>query len=414
MDKRTITKREVENQTFSNWKIESSSSKETASKDPLEAVGSKVNGALQNIQHKPTEGEDDDKAAEVAGDVAGEPDLTNGVVTSRLKGKGELVVEGSWSNTSAVAETIFCAGNSYEVGTCAAESSLQAVCLQQRCNQSAQKGDGNQLDTAIGTLQQSVQCNPIPLKGAPIAYLTPTIDGQFLTPAIDGQLPTPGFIRSLSDPSKERPGICLEVNLGNGNSGLQPTKLAQVNLQPMGPLSYSSPTAEEALQSKTINTTSPSLPGPIRNRPKKWKRKGSRCDKIKHQLLAGRFSGFTRRLGHKGANTSKGIIKGAKSGSSAEPISSNSVSARDILQEAHATLKVGESLGFDFKGQEAEVIQKLTHMEEQDKESFVLVTCSGCETLSKLEKLGTLSLSDIYLWSYVSAAAQFPSAALSW
>ncbi|KAI8011069.1 hypothetical protein LOK49_LG06G00605 [Camellia lanceoleosa] len=236
---------------------------------------------------------------------------------------------------------------------------------------SAKKGDGNQLDTAIGTLQQSAECNPIPLKGAPIAYLAPTIDGQLLTPAVDGQLLTPGFIKTLSDPSKERPGICLEVNLGNGNSGLQPTKLAQVNLQPMGPLSHSSPTAEEAPQSKTNTTTSPSLSGPIRNRPKKWKRKGSRCDKIKHQLLAGRFSRFTRRMGHKGASTSKGIIKGAKSRSSAEPISSNSVFARDILQEAHATLQVGESLGFDFKGQEAEVIQKLTHMDEQDKERLV-------------------------------------------
>ncbi|CAL5334131.1 unnamed protein product [Camellia sinensis] len=345
-----------------------SSSKETASKDPLEAAGSKINGALHNIQHNPTEGEDDDKAAKVAGDVAGEPDLTNEVVTSRLKGKGELVAEGSWSNTSAVAETVFCAGNSNEVGTCAAESSLQAVCLQQRCNQSAQKGDGNQLDTAIGSLQQSVECNPIPPKGTPIAYLAPTIDGHLLNPAVDGQLLTPGFIKSLSDPSKEKPGICLEVNLGNGMSGLQPTKLAQVNIQPMEPLSWSSPTAEEAPQSKTNTTTSPSLPGLSKNRPKKWKRKGSRCDKIKHQLLTGRFSGFTRRMGHKGASTSKGITKGAKPRSSAEPISSISISARDILQEAHATLQVGESLGFDFKGQEAEVIQKLTHMEEQDKE----------------------------------------------
>ncbi|KAI8020432.1 hypothetical protein LOK49_LG04G01482 [Camellia lanceoleosa] len=321
-------------------------------KVPVEAVGSKINGALQSIQQKHTEDEDDDKATEVAGEVAGELDFTNGVVTSRLKGKGELVVEGSWSNTSAVAETIFCVGNSNDIVTCAAEKGDE--------NQIAQKGDEKQLDTAVGTLIQSVECNPIPQP--------PTIDGQLLTPAVDGHLLTPGFIKSLSEPFKDRPGICLEVNLGHGHSGLQPTKLAQANLQPLGHSSYSSPTTEEAPQSKTNTITSTSIPGPIRNRPKKWKRKGSRCDKNKHQLLAGRFSGFTRRMGHKGASTSKGIIKGAKSQSSAEPISSNSVSGRDILQEAHATLQVGESLGFDFKGQEAEVIQKLTHMEEQDKE----------------------------------------------
>ncbi|CAL5415164.1 unnamed protein product [Camellia sinensis] len=135
----------------------SSSSNKTAFKDPLEAVGSKVNGAPQNIQHKHTEEEDDDKAAEVAGEVVEEPDLTNGVVTSRLKGKGELAAEGSWSNTSAVAETIFCVGNSKDVGLCAAESSLPGVCLQHRFNQIAQKGDGNQLDTAVGNQQQSVE-----------------------------------------------------------------------------------------------------------------------------------------------------------------------------------------------------------------------------------------------------------------
>ncbi|KAI8006474.1 hypothetical protein LOK49_LG07G01425 [Camellia lanceoleosa] len=266
-----------------------SSSIKTAFKDPLEAVGSKVNGALQNIQHKHTEEDDGDKAAEVAGEVVGEPDFTNGVVTSRLKGKGELVVEGSWSNTSAVAETIFCVGNSNDMVTYAAEKGEE--------NQIAQKGDENQLDTAVGTLIQSVECNPTPQP--------PTIDGQLLTPAVDGHLPTLGFIKSLSEPFKERPGICLEVNLGHGHSGLQPTKLAQVNLQPMGHSSYSSPTTDEAPQSKTNTMTSPSIPGPIRNRPKKWKRKGSRCDQIKHQLLAGRFSGFTRRIGHKGASTSK-------------------------------------------------------------------------------------------------------------
>ncbi|KAI7983055.1 hypothetical protein LOK49_LG15G01700 [Camellia lanceoleosa] len=149
-------------------------------------------------------------------------------VATELKGKGELVAEGSWSNTSAVAKTIFCAGNSNDEGTCAVESSLPTVCLQQkqRCNQIAQKGDGNQLDIVVGPLQQSVECT----------------------------------------------------------------------------------------------------------------------------------------------SSSKGIIKGAKSRSPIEPIFSSSVSTGDILQEAHATLQVGERLGFDFKGQEAEVIKKLTHMEEQDKE----------------------------------------------
>ncbi|KAI7999074.1 UPF0481 protein [Camellia lanceoleosa] len=209
--------------------------KETCPKMPcvieLEEVGVTFK---ERKEHKPSEEEDDDKAAEVAGEVAGEPDIANEAVISRLKGKGELVVEGSWSNTSAVAETIFCAGNSNDEGTCAVESSLPA----------------------------SVECNHFPKKGAPVASIAPSVDGQLLTPS---------FIKSLSESFKGRPGICLEVNLGHGHSGLQPTALAQVDLQPMGPLSSCSPAAKEAPQSKINTTISPSIPGSIRNRLKKGK-----------------------------------------------------------------------------------------------------------------------------------------------
>ncbi|KAI8020901.1 hypothetical protein LOK49_LG03G03330 [Camellia lanceoleosa] len=93
-------------------------------------------------------------------------------MTAWRKERGEIEVDGRWEVVSAVAKSEDCLGKSNEVGTCMKESLMREESLQlQRCNNDAQK--------------------------------------------VDGQIITPSFITSLNGTQRDRPGICLEVNLGH-------------------------------------------------------------------------------------------------------------------------------------------------------------------------------------------------------
>ncbi|GMP21879.1 hypothetical protein CsSME_00000122 [Camellia sinensis var. sinensis] len=129
------------------------SCKETLSKEPVKAVCSKINGAIHPSQkHNPK-----DKDGVKADDMAGASTRANKGTTSGMKAVDELAVGGSWSNTSIVAETIDCVGNSNEAGTCVAESVLPLISLHQRCNHFAQKGVEEQL--LPQNMQGWVECN---------------------------------------------------------------------------------------------------------------------------------------------------------------------------------------------------------------------------------------------------------------
>ncbi|KAI7999781.1 Phospholipase A I [Camellia lanceoleosa] len=82
--------------------LDSLSCKESLSKEPVEVVCSKINGAIHPSQKHNPEEEDGDKAD----DMAGASIRTNKGTTSGMKAMDELAVDGSWSNTSVVAETI--------------------------------------------------------------------------------------------------------------------------------------------------------------------------------------------------------------------------------------------------------------------------------------------------------------------
>ncbi|KAL7174121.1 hypothetical protein ACSBR2_033389 [Camellia fascicularis] len=127
-------------------------------------------------------------------------------------------------------------------------------------------------------------------------------------------------------------------------------------------------------QAKANVTFKPSTSGSTNTRLKIGKRKGARREGSKQSLLAGRFSGFARRVGHKGAGSSNGTKRGIRARSqtvhSSHSHTSESIhtsSTNENLQEALETLHVGKILGIDYKGQESEVIKKFICMEEQDR-----------------------------------------------
>ncbi|KAI7993240.1 Receptor protein kinase TMK1 [Camellia lanceoleosa] len=179
----------------------STSFKGTNSNEAAKDVCSKINGVLHLPTETNLEKDNDGKADEMV-EVS---NVAKRDVASRMKARYEMADGGSWSHASAVEETKDCVGNLNEEGTRVVESSLLAESLQQRqeCNHDAQKSVEAQL---VGNMQQSVWCNHEAQKGV-------------VAPIVDGQILTLGFIKSLSQPLKERSGICLEIAFGHDLSG---------------------------------------------------------------------------------------------------------------------------------------------------------------------------------------------------
>ncbi|KAL7193522.1 hypothetical protein ACSBR2_025185 [Camellia fascicularis] len=253
-------------------------------------VCSNINGVLplpaeSNLVH-----EDVNKVVDVA--LASKVAL--GDLAPQMKIRAELADGGSLSHVSAVNETRDCVGISNKVGIGVMESSLPAVSQYQRkCNHEIQKGVEAQF---VENTQQSV----VGTHDTQIGVVASIVHGKTLTP---------GFIKSLSQPLKERPSIYLEVALGHDPFGLQPIGPSSVGLKPSS----------------------------------------------------------------KGAISSKGITKSTRLVSIAIPISNHSPELQQpsgigFVQEAQSVLQLGQRLGLDFKGQESEVIGELTLMKEKDKE----------------------------------------------
>ncbi|KAI8013505.1 hypothetical protein LOK49_LG05G01114 [Camellia lanceoleosa] len=271
--------------------------KETLSKELVEAVCSKINSAIHPSQkHNPQE-EDGDKADDIAGAFT----RANKGTTSGLKAMDELAVGGSWNNTYVVAETIDYVGNSNEADTCVAESVLPLISLHQMSNHYAQKDVEEQL--LLQNLQEWVECDHDSQKRL------------LVDQAVEGQIITSSFIKSLSQSPNERPGIRIEIALGQDQNRLQPNEPWNLNFLTSGPLISGSnilgveqPCGASGVspQTKAIDTYRQPILGSSISHINKGKRKVTRRKGLKYSLLAGRFSGFASRVGHKGAGSSYG------------------------------------------------------------------------------------------------------------
>ncbi|KAL7249538.1 hypothetical protein ACSBR1_011687 [Camellia fascicularis] len=107
----------------------------------------------------------------------------------RLKNNVEMEVGGSWSHASVVEETKSLGGNSNEDNTCMVESSFPV---------------------------DSLRLNHVNRIGMEVPIIDHNHDAQptvLATSVVDSQSLTPGFIKSLSEPTKINPGVCLEVDL---------------------------------------------------------------------------------------------------------------------------------------------------------------------------------------------------------
>ncbi|KAL7210007.1 hypothetical protein ACSBR1_031558 [Camellia fascicularis] len=263
---------------------------------------------------------------------------------------------GSLSRVSAVEETRDCAGFSNETGVGVVESSLPVGSQHQgQCNHDIQNGVEAPI---VGNTQQPVRGTHVVQNGA-------------LTPAVHVHNLTPGFLKSLSPPIKDRPGIQLEIALGYKSIGPLPIGPSSSGLKS----SFVRPicaTSWVGSQSKLSASSSPTLSSSNTQRLKRGRRKGSRREGLQHCLLEGKFSGFTRRIVQKGATSNKGLAKSSRSGAAAPPILIHSLvfqqsSDHGSVQEAQSIMQMGQRLGIEFKGQESEVIREQVQMEDRDK-----------------------------------------------
>ncbi|KAL7175559.1 hypothetical protein ACSBR2_029205 [Camellia fascicularis] len=280
---------------------------------------SNINGVL-SLPAKPSlVREDVDKAVDVV--------LTSNVDADKAAEGGSL------SHVSAVEETRDYADFSNETSVGVVESSLPVVSQHQgQCNHEIQNGVEAQF---VGNTQQSV--------GG-----THEVQNGALASAVHDHNLTPGFIKSLSQPLKDRPGIQLEIALGHNSFGPLPIRPSSFGLK--------------------LPSARPICASSWRDKRKRIRREG-----LKHCLLAGKFFGFARRIGQKGVTSNKGVAKSSRSRSAALPVLIHNPvlqqpSDRGFVQEAQSILQMGQRLGLEFKGQESEIIRELVQIEERDKE----------------------------------------------
>ncbi|KAL7235272.1 hypothetical protein ACSBR1_018715 [Camellia fascicularis] len=308
----------------------SSCGKGINNEDGEEGVSFNTKKVSQSTAESKREVEDADKDEEVEVDMAQKYHMVKGVSTPKLKEGGDGEVGDSCIQISVVKETEECIGKSSEIGSGVGETMMEVEGLQQQ-----------QLQTYSHALGKGVE-----------------IQKEEGLPA------TKGFIRSLSETQKIRPGIHLEVALGQ----------EQLNSQPIALVHYKASSIEGGLKgvgykSNSNDTISDSIGGSINNQinqgPKSVTTKGG----PKYPLAVGGFSGLIRRIGQEsvGARRRKVHQKKMVPRSKAEP-RPNAVVGQyscesDKLLEAQATVRLGKSLGIDFKGQEEEIINKITQLE---------------------------------------------------
>ncbi|KAL7200744.1 hypothetical protein ACSBR1_032636 [Camellia fascicularis] len=224
-------------------------------------------------------------------------------------------------------------------------------------------------ETGVGVVESSLpmdgqpqgQCNHAIQNGVEATFVCNTqqpVGGTVHVPNL-----TQGFMKSLSQPFIDGPGIQLEIALGQNAFGPQPfgpsssglnSGLKAPSVGPICAISW------EGSQSNFGASPSPFISSSNTQRLKKGKRKWGKREGLKHCLLAGKFSGFARRIMQSGATSNKGFAKSLKFAAAlsastlspdlaALPVSSHSPdlqksSDRDLLQEAQFILQMGQRL----------------------------------------------------------------------
>ncbi|CAL5338854.1 unnamed protein product [Camellia sinensis] len=318
--------------------------------DDKEYVSSNVNGEVHPIVEPRIE-EDEAELAEVGADEVGlTNELVEGVLPTKGKEGDEMVAERSWLLASIVEETTDYMGKSNVVAKSRCTADI---------GKATEKGAWEVESMMIGKEGLKLGCNDESLN-------------------VGGQSHTPGSVRSVSEALRDRPGINLEVLLGQEqciNKTIGPGVINQLNSGSSqsnvwaehGPIWMGSKTSE-------CNPAGVSICKTVNNKMKSTNNNGKRKVGVTNSISMGGFSGFARRLGHGGAGSSKVSHKGVVVRAAAAamlkhaPDKSQHSCSGGKLHEAQLTLILGKRLGVDCLGQDEAVIQKLVQMEEVDKE----------------------------------------------
>ncbi|GMP74004.1 hypothetical protein CsSME_00031545 [Camellia sinensis var. sinensis] len=189
-----------------------------------------------------------------------------------------------------------------------------------------------------------------------------------------GHLYTPGFIRNLSTSIGLRPGINLEIDLGNIIHHHGPI---DTNLNRIVPInSASDGSVVRPIKGKLKTDTSHVKRDQLGTNKLKTKAKLKRNKKGKSKILF-QFeivSNYVRLHGHKGASSSKLPLKKTvfRAAVAAMTLSASSENGdkrgRYVLNKAQATMQIGKILGLTFNGKKSDTINKIVELELKDKE----------------------------------------------
>ncbi|KAF5956153.1 hypothetical protein HYC85_009009 [Camellia sinensis] len=213
---------------------------------------SNVHGGAQKVEAGRKE-EDDDV---IADEESEKEEVAKRVMADQREGRGELEVEGKWEVVSV--ESADCLGKSNVI-----LPDIEVSLLREESRQLQRNNHEGQL--------------------------------------VDGQIVTHGFISSINGTQRERPGIFLEVNLGQDqfSSQINGPRPCGSNLKNSSQTNEGRQLGPDMVGSKSYvsNSISSFYSDSINNQLRKGSREGMISMGYRNQSVKGGFSGFVRRLG---------------------------------------------------------------------------------------------------------------------
>ncbi|CAL5419885.1 unnamed protein product [Camellia sinensis] len=206
--------------------------------------------------------------------------------------------------------------------------------------------------------------------------------------SLENQVDTSGFIRSLRGSSLEKSGVNIEVVLGDNNLLKKGGGLCQAEIG-LGPLETGLGQQESSERFKAakvgqcggLSSLSEAQEKELSNKhprcrkgKEKVKERSNSRRKSNQNMLRRRPFEMMRLYGSKGASTSRTMRKAAawRAAVAAASLSASREGGVDngrfILNEAEATVKMGEILGMQFNGKRAEVVKEIVNLELKDME----------------------------------------------
>ncbi|GMQ10223.1 hypothetical protein CsSME_00053308 [Camellia sinensis var. sinensis] len=192
----------------------------------------------------------------------------------------------------------------------------------------------------------------------------------------DEHLFTPGFIKSVSGASGHRPGIHLEVNLGQIHGPAAPNGLTEEGVGTSivhTNKAHWAGTRKDGLWVHSSQTTINGSSNAVKKARRKGKMKVGGPGAAKPNTEEVGYKRLARLYGQKGNPSSRSIPKCAVFRAAAAAVSlsaattSGSSKGRHFLSEAQATLQLGKVLGIHYNGKDSEVLEKLVELESIDR-----------------------------------------------